>query len=122
MPILDIELVASDSPPGLPVDLTQSLAEEAAKVFGTPQGTVWVKVHVIPTAHYAEDNGTPLGVYPVFVTVLKSRVPEGSALKEEIARLTQAIANVLNRPDTNVHIFYQADGAGRVAFGGKLVK
>ena len=122
MPILDIEIVASNADLGLPADLTQSLADAAAQVFGTPQGTVWVKVRVIPSAQYAEDNGTPLGVYPVFVTVLKSRIPEGSALENEIARLTQVIAEVLNRPDTNVHIFYQADGAGRVAFGGKLVK
>lgn len=129
MPILDIELIASDSAhsstgsgQSLPAELTQSLADAAAQVFGSPQGTVWVKVRVIPSAQYAEDNGTPLGVYPVFVTVLKSRVPEGSALEDEIARLTQVIARVLNRPDTNVHIFYQADGAGRVAFGGKLVK
>ena len=106
----------------MPADLTQSLADAAAKVFGTPGGTVWVKVRVIPSAQYAEDSGTPLDVYPVFVTVLKSRVPEGSALENEITQLTKEIAKVLNRPDTNVHIFYQPDGAGRVAFGGKLVK
>jgi len=122
MPILDIEIVASDSSPGLPADLTQSLADAAAQVFSTPQGTVWVKIRVIPSVQYAEDNGTPAGVYPVFVTVLKSRVPEGSALEDEIARLTQAIAKALDRPESNVHIFYQLDGAGRVAFGGKLVK
>jgi len=122
MPILDIELVASDSTSSLPADLTQSLADAVAQVLGTPQGKVWVKVRIIPSTQYAEDNGTPLGVYPVFVTVLKSRIPEGSALKNEIAQLTKVVANVLNRPDTNVHIFYQPDGAGRVAFGGKLVK
>lgn len=122
MPILDVALVASDSTAGLPADLTQSLANAVAQVFGTPQGTVWVKVRVTPSTQYAEDNGTPLSVYPVFMTVLKSRVPEGSALKNGIAQLTQVIARVLNRPDTNVHILYQPDGAGRVAFGGKLVE
>lgn len=122
MPILNIELVASDSTQALPADLTQSLADAVAEVFGTPQGSVWVKVRVIPSTQYAEDNGTPLGVYPVFVTVLKSRVPDRSELENEIAQLTEVIAKVLNRPDTNVHIFYQPDGAGRVAFGGKLVK
>ncbi len=91
MPILDIEIVASDSTLTLPADLTQSLADEAAQVFGTPQGTVWVKVRIIPSAQYAEDNGTPLGVYPVFVTVLKSRVPEGSALENEIVQLTKVM-------------------------------
>jgi len=121
MPILNIEIVASNSDESMPAELTQSLADAAAKVFGTPQGTVWVKVRVIPSAQYAENGGTPEGVYPVFVTVLKSRAPEGSAFEDEITRLTQGIANALNCPKENVHIFYQPDGAGRVAFGGKLV-
>ena len=122
MPFLDIEIVAPDLTPFLPADLTQSLADEAAQVFGAQAGTVWVKVRIIPLAHYAENNGAPAGTYPVFVTVLRSRIRKGSELKNEIARLTQVIAKVLNRPETNVHIFYQPDGSGRVAFGGKLVE
>ncbi len=43
MPILDIEIVAPDSTPVLPANLTQSLADEAAQVFGAQAGTVWVK-------------------------------------------------------------------------------
>ena len=96
MPILDIEIVTSDSNQSLPADLTQSLADEAAQVFGAPQGTVWGKVHFIPSAQYAEDHGTPPDVYPVFVTVLKSRaraersrgIQKGSELEDEITRLT----------------------------------
>jgi len=122
MPILDIELVVSDSSQGLPADLTQSLADAAAQVFKAEPGKVWVKLRILPSAYYAENGGVPQSVEPVFVTVLESRVPEGSALEDEIAQLTKAIAKVLNRPDTNVHIFYQPDGAGRVAFGGKLVE
>jgi phenylpyruvate tautomerase PptA (4-oxalocrotonate tautomerase family) len=122
MPILEVEIVASDSTPSLPADLTQSLADAAAQVFGAPQGTVWVKLRVIPPAHYAEDHGKPFGVYPVFVTVLKSQAPGGGALEGEISQLTQAIAKVLNRPEANIHIFYQPDGAGRAAFGGRLVR
>jgi len=121
MPILDIEIVASNSTESLPADLTQSLADEAAQVFGVPGGAVWVKMRVIPSAQYAENGVMPEGVYPVFVTVLKSRVPEGSALERKIVQLTQVFAKILARPDTNVHIIYQPDGAGRVAFGGKLV-
>ena len=122
MPILDIEVVASESTQNLPSTFTQFVADEAAKVFGTPQGTVWVKVKIIPSEHYAEDHGTPLEGNPVFVSVLKSRIPESSTLKEEIAQLTQIIAKALNRSDTNIHILYQSDGAGRVSFGGKLVE
>lgn len=122
MPILDIEIVASDSASSLPADLAQSLSNEAARVFGAPQGTVWVKVRVIPSAQYAENGGKPEGVYPVFITVLKSRVPERSALEDEISGLTQAIASTLNYPVENVHIIYQPGGVRRVAFGGKLVE
>ena len=122
MPILDIEVIAPDSPPGLPNGMTQILADEAARVFGAPPGTVWVKVRVIPPTGYAENGGIPEGVHPVFVTVLKSRVPKGSALEDEIARLSRVIARVLNRPQANVHILYEPEGVGRVAFGGKLVE
>jgi phenylpyruvate tautomerase PptA (4-oxalocrotonate tautomerase family) len=122
MPILEIEIVASDSHPSLPAGLAQSLADEAARVFGGARATVWVKVQFIPPAHYAEDHGKPEGVYPVFVTVLKSRVPEGSALEAEIGQLVRGIAKILARPEENIHIIYQPDGAGRVAFGGRLVR
>ena len=122
MPILDIEIVASDSTQGLPADLTQSLADGAARVFDSPPGTVWVKLRMIPSTEYAENGGTPPGVYPVFVTVLKSRVQEGSALEDEVAQLTEVIAKIMKRPAENVHIIYQPDGVGRVAFGGRPVK
>lgn len=122
MPVLDIEIVAPDLTQNLPADLTQSLADSAAQVFGSKPGTVWVKVQTILAANYAENGGAPDGVYPVFVSVLKSKVPKGSELEEEISQLTEVIAKVLNRAPENVHIFYQPDGAGRVAFGGKLVK
>ncbi len=122
MPILDIEIVGKKQSTPFPFDLTQSLADAAARVFGAPDGTVWVKVRVIPSEQYAENGGIPEGLSPVFVTVLKSRVPEGGALEDEIVQLTRAIASVLNCPETNVHIIYQPDGAGRVAFGGKLVR
>jgi phenylpyruvate tautomerase PptA (4-oxalocrotonate tautomerase family) len=122
MPILDIEIVSSDSTQGLPADLTQSLADGAAQVFDSPPGAVWVKLRMIPSTEYAENGGTPPDLYPVFVTVLKSRSPEGSALEDEVAQLTEAIAKTLERPAENIHIFYQPDGAGRVAFGGRLVK
>jgi phenylpyruvate tautomerase PptA (4-oxalocrotonate tautomerase family) len=122
MPILDIEIIASGSELNLPPSLAQSLADEVAKVFGGSQGTVWVKLRVMPSALYAEDHGKPQGVYPVFVTVLKARRPEGDALEDEISRLTGVFAKVLERPEENIHIFYQPDAAGRVAFGGRLVR
>ena len=122
MPILDVEFVASDTDLNTQRDLTQSLADVAANVFGTPQGTVWVKLRFLPAAYYAEDHGKPDGVYPVFVKVLKAYVPEETALESEISRLTKSVAAVLGRPEANVHIFYQPNAAGRTAFGGNLVR
>ena len=122
MPILDVEIVASDSTHSLPAGLAQSLADEAAQVFDAPRSTVWVKLRVIPSEGYAENGGLSENVHPVFVTVLKSRVKHGGELEDEVAQLTRVIANDLNRPEANVHIIFQPDGAGRVAFGGKLVE
>lgn len=120
MPILDIGIVTSDSYKAYPVDLTQSLVDEVARVFKTLQGTIWGKVHFIPPGQYAEDHGTPLGLYPVFVTAIKSGIPKGGVLIDEITKLTQVIAKALNHPDTNIHIIYQPDCGGRIAFGGKV--
>ena len=71
--------------------------------------------------HYAEDGGVPEGVYPVFVSVLKARWPAPEARQGEVDRLTAAVAEASHRPAENVHLFYQPEGAGRVAFGGRLV-
>jgi phenylpyruvate tautomerase PptA (4-oxalocrotonate tautomerase family) len=121
MPILDVEIIASAPDPGLPADLAQSLADEAANVFGGPPGTVWVKLRIVPSVYYAEDHGKPREVSPIFVTVLKAQAPQGRALEDEIAQLTRVIATVLDRPLENVHILYQPDAVGRIAFGGKVV-
>ena len=113
---MDIEIVASDITFDLPHAPTQTLAEEVAQVFGTPPGMGF------PSAQCAENGGKPRDVHPVFVTVLRSRVPEGSELENEFIQLPQVVARVLNRPEANFHIFYQPDGAGRGAFGGNLVR
>ena len=74
-------------------------------------------------ADVARENGIEPGaaVYPVFVSILKARLPEAEDLRKEVERLTVAIARVCGRPTENVHIFYQPPGEGRVAFGGKVV-
>ena len=122
MPILDVEIVVPGPSDELPGELALALADAAAQVFGSPRGTTWVKTRSLPRAQYAEDHEAPIGVHPVFVSVLKSRIPEGAELEHEIEGLTAAIARVLRRPETNVHIFYQSDAKGRVAFGGILVR
>jgi len=121
MPILDIEIVLrpdEDLAPGL----AAAIADRCGEVFGLPPGSTWVKVHSLPRGHYAENGGGPhAGGGPVFVSVLKARLPAPDALRVEVARLSAAVAEATGRPVENVHIAYLPEGAGRVAFGGELV-
>ncbi|HEY5552111.1 MAG TPA: hypothetical protein VIK52_09490 [Opitutaceae bacterium] len=121
MPILDIEMVVV---PGEVLDpgISRAIAEAAATVFSTPAGTTWVKFHTLPAVDYAENGIEPAEApAPVFVRVLKRDLPESGALRAEAAKLAAAIASVCKRPVENVHILYEPPGAGRVAFGGRLV-
>jgi phenylpyruvate tautomerase PptA (4-oxalocrotonate tautomerase family) len=122
MPILEVTLVLK---PGesLPPGLAPALADAAAAVFGSEPGGTWVQLTALPADHYSENGGgPPAGVIPVFVRVLKSRLPEPDALRAEAQRLAAAVAAVAGRPAENVHIIYEPPGAGRVAFGGRLVE
>jgi phenylpyruvate tautomerase PptA (4-oxalocrotonate tautomerase family) len=120
MPILDVELVLA--PGETPVsDLAARLADAAGQVFGSEPRRTWVKLRFMEAGLYAENNNPAGGIYPVFVTVLKSRLPIGGELESEIKSLTEALAEVCDRSLENVHIFYQPEGAGRVAFGGNLI-
>ena len=121
MPIVDVEIVLL---PGesMRSGLAAEIADRCGEIFGSPPGSTWVKLRAIPCDHYAENGGGPPdGVYPVFVSVLKARLPAPDALRAEVARLTAAVAEATGRPAENVHIAYLPAGAGRVAFGGELV-
>lgn len=121
MPVLDVEIVAR---PGETItdDLARRIADLAGEVFQTPPGRTWVKLRTLPAAHYAENGGgPPEGVYPVFVSVLKSQQPSQEEGTTEAAKLTTAIAQACGRPRENVHVLYLPAAAGRMAFGGRLV-
>jgi phenylpyruvate tautomerase PptA (4-oxalocrotonate tautomerase family) len=121
MPILEVEVVLRPNE-FLVSDLAERLAEAAAGTFASPKGSVWVKLRAIQLTEYAENGGLLEGVQPVFVKVLKSKVPRRGELEHEIARLTEALARACERPPENVHVVYEPDGTGRAAFGGRLVK
>ncbi len=121
MPILEIEVVLRPEET-LPPTLAAACADSAAAVFGASPGRTWVRLRTLPDGHYAEDHGgPPLDVHPVFVTVLHAHRPKGEALTAEVQRLTNAIAAASGRPADQVHVLYQPDAAGRMAFGGQLV-
>ena len=118
MPIVDVEIVTSEI---LDSGLAARIADMAGQVFGGPPASTWVRVRSLPQEHYAE-NGTvsPEGWRAVFVTVRKAQRPTGSALEAEVRALTEGVARVCGRPVENVHILYEPDAQGRIAFGGGL--
>ncbi len=121
MPLIEVEIVLRLDEM-LATDQASRLADATAEVLREPAGRTWVRVRSLSTDAYAEDSGgPPEGVYPVFVTVVKARLPLEGNLQTEVASLTQAIADVCDRPPENVHVIYEPKAAGRVAFGGRLV-
>jgi phenylpyruvate tautomerase PptA (4-oxalocrotonate tautomerase family) len=118
MPIVDVEIVGSESVAG---DLAARLADMAGQVFGSPPAGTWVRVRLLPRHLYAEnDTPVPEGWYAVFVTVLKAQRPTGADLETEVRALTEGVARLCGRPTENVHILYESDAQGRIAFGGRL--
>jgi phenylpyruvate tautomerase PptA (4-oxalocrotonate tautomerase family) len=122
MPILDVEVVL---PPGekLPEGMSAAIAEAAAVVFRTPPGQTWVRLHELSQGHYSENGGGPdPELQPVFVRVIKAAVSRESELQAEVLALTTAIAQVCTRRVENVHVLYDPPAAGRIAFGGRVLK
>ncbi len=121
MPILEIEIVLH---PGeiLMSDLAAQLANAGARILQSqPRGT-WVKLKSLDSVQYAEnDSGSGLDFYPVFVKVLKYRL-EQDRTAYEADQLAEAIGLLCSRPKENVHVIFEPEGRGRVAFGGKLSK
>lgn len=120
MPIVDVEIVHEDGelPPTLPL----RLADAVAKVLGSrPQGT-WVKLRGLPSQHYAENGGGSETLLPVFVSIMQGKAPSADKRKEQSLALATVIAEVCERQTENVHILFEPQGAGRVAFGGELLE
>jgi phenylpyruvate tautomerase PptA (4-oxalocrotonate tautomerase family) len=40
----------------------------------------------------------------------------------EVEAVTEAMARLFDRPRENVHVLYEPEGRGRVAFGGRLTR
>lgn len=118
MPIVDIEIITSESLDG---GLAAGIADMAAQIFGGPPASTWVRLRSLPQEQYAENGmATPEGWRSVFVTVRKAQRPTGSALEAEVRALAEGVARVCGRPVENVHILYEPDAQGRIAFGGSL--
>lgn len=120
MPIVDLEIVLQENE-SLRNELASELADELADIFHSPSRGTWIKVRGLPANQYAENGGTPTGVYPVFVAIIKSTLPLAEEMQKEVERITGAVAQLCNRSSENVHVIYQPEARGRLAFGGKIV-
>ena len=120
MPIVDIEIVIRANE-AIPEGMVSELADELGEILHSSRGKTWVKVHLLAADQYAENGGRPGGVFPVFVMVMKSELPSFEEMQNEVARITGVVAQICGRPSENVHVIYQPEGKGRVAFGGKIV-
>ena len=120
MPIVDIEIVLRANE-AIRQEKVSELADELGDIFHSSPGKTWVKIHPLTSDQYAESGGMPEDVYPLFVTVMKSELPSTEELQNEVAKITGAVAQICGRPSENIHVIYQPEGKGRVAFGGKIV-
>lgn len=120
MPILTVEIVTRPEE-RFPAELAQALADRAGVILHSAPRHTWVTVRFIASEHYAENQNSSVDIYPVFVSILKATIPAPEPLQAEVAELTVAIGQCCNRRPEQVHIIYLPQGAGRVAFGGKVL-
>ena len=118
MPIIDIEIVLNES---LGENLASDLANKLGEVFNSPPGTTWAKIHGLQADQYAENGTTQKDIHPVFVKVIKSNLEKGQDFQIEAEKISHAVASICGRPPENVHIIYEPESSGRIAFGGKLI-
>jgi len=117
MPILNVEIVSGNNERH---DLAQLLADAAAEVFDTGPGHTWVKLRFLPQEQYAENGGQPSEIKPVFVSVILGRYGELKERANTAAKLAMSFGCIMERPAENVHVLFEPEAVGRIAFGGKL--
>ena len=120
MPILEVEFIGAVSRE-IRSGLAQRIADAAAAAFDSaPQGT-WVKLRFLDEKSYAENSAVrPSTAQPVFVSVTQSSLPAEPERSEQASVLSNAIADLSDRPVENVHILFEPPAAGRIFFGGRL--
>ncbi len=120
MPVLKIQIVGETLPNA---NVIREIADRAGEILHSAPGQTWVLMDRIAPKQYAENRVAAEDLpHPVFVSVLKYQAPSDAVqLQSEITALTSTIAALLDHHPENVHIIYEPDARGRLAFGGKLV-
>jgi phenylpyruvate tautomerase PptA (4-oxalocrotonate tautomerase family) len=123
VPIIDIELLEDEQPGLLSTDKIQALADSLGDLFNSAEAGTWVRLRHLPRDRYAE-NQTRIdqSTRPVFITVLKSRLGDENELAAEAKAIAGTVSGILGRSVQNTHVLFQPDAAGRIAFGGELVR
>ena len=120
MPIVEVEIVLK--PNEVVQDSTAAeLADQLGQIFASPKGGTWIKLYQLAENNYAENGGRDDNIYPVFVSVLKAKLPLQDEMQIEVEKITSAVSKIFDRPPTLVHVIYAPQGSGRVAFGGRIV-
>ena len=122
MPIIDVQFVLPRAET-LPEGLAQDLVNRLGKVLSVQPGHLWLRLQVLPASNYAENESSVSDHdLPIFVTVMHAKSPTGKALESEAVTVAQAVAEVIAKDRTQIHVEYAPSGAGRIAFGGNLVQ
>ena len=123
MPIVSIEVLRTDEDPDVIPEILQALADALGALFQSDAGGTWVKLRYLNNSNYAENQiRLSASTGPVMVEIIHSTLPAEPALEIQAASVCSLVAEHLQRPEENVHILYQPNAQGRIAFGGKLTR
>lgn len=104
-------------------ELARTLADLIGDVLLAPMGSTWIRLRTLPRASYAESGGAvPPDVQPVFVVITASRQPVQQRAAQIFNDIASTVAGATGHPKENVHVLFEPDAAGRIAFGGRPVE
>lgn len=119
MPIVDVELITDDA---LVTGLASRLADGIGQALRAEPGRTWVRVRHLPRHQYAESGGpVPDEIRPAFVTITARRHPDPDDFAEVAPKICRTVSAVTGCEVEQVHVIFEADARGRVAFGGHVV-
>ncbi len=122
VPIVDVRFVQGHA--SLPASASaQHLADAIGQVLAPEPGRTWVRLQALEASHYAE-NGTTLTEQdlPVFVSLFLAHPPQGAEFEAQVVAVGRAVAQCFARAPQRVHVEYAPAAAGRMAFGGVVVR
>src|SRR6266850_1378068 len=98
MPLVEVAIVLRPQE-SLRATLARELADRIGEVLRSSPGNTWVTIRAISAEQYAENQTeSTTDVRPVFVTILRSKLPTAEALQREVSALTPAVARMCGRP------------------------